>query len=271
MTSSQKNAIFMYATKSFTLQCTGKDKVLEIFKKFLAEFDPQAKIIDYNFVYEGNKIQSKDYEKTIEENEFGKKDSFIISVEKNIKVIKCPKCNYGDCVVSLKDYRTTFYNCEHKHLEISSYDNYITDQIFYPEKIICADNGTNCRKNGKSDPDFQLCLTCSNTTKRTISICSNCIETHKKKNHLIIKYEDKNYYCQAHMKKMEKYCFQCKKNLCQGCVKDHEKEKENKYKDHQIKSIELLIPEEKQITELKNSLKEMSDSMESLKIIINIL
>ena len=40
--------------------------------------------------------------------------SILITVEKNIKIIKCPKCNYDDCVVSLKNYKTTFYNCEHK-------------------------------------------------------------------------------------------------------------------------------------------------------------
>ena len=262
MSSSQKTAIFMYAAKSFTVQCTGKEKVVELIKKFLTKFNPDSRVVDYNFVYEGNKIQTIDYEKTIEESEFGRTESFILTVEKNIKIIKCPKCNYDDCVVSLKDYRTIFYNCEHNHLEINSYDNYFTGQIFYPEKIICAD----CEQNGKNDPDYQLCLTCSNTTKRTKSICSKCIENHKKQNHLVIKYEDKNYYCQAHIKKFVKYCFQCKKNFCQGCVTEHEND--TKYKGHHIKSFDLLIPEEKEITELKNSLKEINNSMESLKIII---
>ena len=41
-------------------------------------------------------------ESIIEEN----KTVFIISVERNIKIIQCPQCNYGDCVVSLRGYRT---------------------------------------------------------------------------------------------------------------------------------------------------------------------
>ena len=66
---------------------------------------------------------------------------------------------------------------------------------------------------------------------------------------------------------MEKYCFQCKKNLCESCVDEHLKDKE-KYKDHQIKSIDLLIPEKEEITELKSSLKKIKNSIDTLKIVI---
>ena len=267
MSLENKIAIFMYAGKSFSIQCKGKDKVIEMIQKFLNKFNPDSKIVEYFFIYEGKKIEPSNYQMSIEENDFGKKESFILSVEKNIKVIECPLCNYGDCVVSLSNYKTTFYNCEHDHLKISSYDNYFFDQIFFPEKIICSDNKPNCRLNAKNDPDFQLCLTCSNTAKRTKSVCTNCIKEHKESKHMIIKYEDKNYYCHTHMKKKEKYCFQCKKNLCPGCVKEHFKDK-NKA-EHQIKSFDLLIPEEKEIQKLKDSLDEIKKCMEQLQIVIN--
>lgn len=170
--------------------------------------------------------------------------------------------------MSLLNYKTTFYNCEHNHLHIGSYDNYLTDQVYYSERIICSDSKDNCNKNAKNDLDFQMCLTCSQLINRTRSICSNCIQQHKDLNHIIIKYEDKNYYCRKHIKKMEKYCFQCKKNLCESCAKEHEKEKE-KYNGHQIKSINLLIPLEKEMTELKNSLNEINKYIKNLQIIIN--
>ena len=271
MTTKQKSAIFIYANKSILILCTGKEKVNEIIQRFITKFNPDSKIIDYNFYYEGNVIDADIYEKTIEDNKlFGKKESFIISVEKNIKVIKCPKCIYGDCVISLINYKATFYNCEYKHLFISSYDNYYTDQIFFPEKIICSCN--NCYKNEKIDPNFSLCVTCSKLLGRTKSLCNDCINKHIKEykgdsQHIVIKYEDKNYYCKAHIQKMEKYCFQCKKNLCESCVDEHLKDKE-KYKDHQIKSIDLLIPEKEEITELKSSLKKIKNSIDTLKIVI---
>ena len=269
MNSTQKTAIFMYANKkTISIQCQGKEKFVEIIKKFINKINQNSNIVDYYFYYEGKKIEPKDYEKPIEDNEFGKNQSFILSVEKNIKIIQCPKCNYGDCVVSLLNYKTTFYNCEHKHLQISSYDNYFTDQIYYPEKILCSDNSENCKINAKIDPDFQMCLTCSYIINRTGAICSNCIKQHREKNHTIINYEDKNYYCRKHIKKMEKYCFQCKKNLCEICVEEHEKEIE-KYNGHQIKRIDSLIPLEKEIKDLKDSLDEISKHMEHLQMIVN--
>ena len=272
MEAKKKTASFIYATRSFLINYTGKDKFSEIVQKFIKELNPESRIIDYNFYYEGTKIERNTYEKPIEEIEsFANKDEIIISVEKNIKVIQCPRCNYGDCVVSLINYKTTFYNCEHKHLELSSYEHYFTDQIFHTERIICA--GENCDKTARMDPNFSLCLTCSKLLNRTKSMCNDCINKHKIQfkddNHVIIKYEDKNYYCKDHIKRMIKYCFHCKKNLCEGCAKDHLKNKDKKYEGHQIKDINSLIPDEKEINELKKSLNEVKKNMESLKIVID--
>ena len=270
MDSTQKKFIFMYAARSFEITCTSKEKLNEMFQKFINIFNHDSNIHDYNFYYEGKKIDPNNYEKPIEGFEdFIKKEYLVITVQKNIKVIQCPKCNYGDCVVSLINYKTTFYNCEHKHLEISSYDNYFYDQIYYPAKIICS--GNNCNKNAEMDPKFLLCLTCSKLLGRTKSICSECIEKHKHEykdsNHFIINYEDKNYYCKEHCKKMENYCFDCKKNLCNGCVEEHLKDKEKK--EHKIKSIDLLIPDEEELKDLKDRLEEIKKNIEYLKIVID--
>jgi hypothetical protein len=261
MSSTQKTAIFVYTNKTTEIPCQGKEKFVEVIKKYLDIINPNSNIVEYYFYYEGTKIESDNYEKPIEDNVFGKKESFILSVEKNIKIIKCPNCNYDDCVVSLLNYKTTFYNCEHFHLNISSYDHYLNDQVFFPERIICSDTSDTCLQNARNDPDFKMCLTCSQTVKRTRSICSNCIKKHKEQNHFIIKYEDKNYYCPTHIKRMEKYCFQCKVNLCVTCAEGHN--------GHLIKSIDSLIPLEKEIIELKNSLKTIKEHMDSLQIIIN--
>ena len=236
--------------------------------KFIEVFNKESKIHDYNFYYQGQIIDPTTYDLIIKDNK--NNESIIITVDKNIKVIECPKCNYGDCVVSLINYKTTFYNCEHKHLEISTYDNYFTDQIYYPEKIRCAGNN-DCKKNAKMDSKFFLCLTCSKMQNKTRSICSECIEKHKieykDSNHFIINYEDKNYYCKNHCKKMENYCFQCKKNLCNGCVEEHLKDKEKK--EHKIKNIDLLIPDEKELKQLYDSLKEIKKNINDLKVVID--
>ena len=110
---------------------------------------------------------------------------------------------------------------------------------------------------------------------RTRSICNKCVDKEKKEfkgdnEHKIIKYEDKNYYFQEHISEMKSYCFDCKRNLCDVCVTLHLNDKETE--GHRIKSIESLIPEEKEIDELKESLKTMKESMVSLnKIIDNLI
>ena len=57
-------------------------------------------------------------------------------------------------------------------------------------------------------------------------------------------------------------------NLCEDCVKKHDKNKETKIAHH-IKSFDLLIPKTKEIKELKDSLNEIKDSIEKLHIIVN--
>ena len=270
---SEIKVTFMYANKGTTIFCSKKEKIEEMIDKFINKLNPDSRNIDYNFYYEGNLLDRSTFHQTIEENAYlRQKDFFIISVDKNIKVIKCPNCNYGDCVVSLRHYSTAFYNCEHKHIQISSYDNYfLKDQIYNPESIRCAGiNGNNCTKNAKMDPNFQLCLTCSKLDNQTQSICSECSDKHnteKKGRHKIIKYEDKNYYCYKYIDEMKYYCFQCQKNLCDGCKEAHLKDE--KLKEHKIKNIEALIPEEEEIKDLKNSLEEIEYNISELKDVVN--
>ena len=69
---------------------------------------------------------------------------------------------------------------------------------------------------------------------------------------------------------MKSYCFDCKCNLCDVCVTLHLNDKEKE--GHRIKSIESLIPEEKEIDEIKESLRKIKESMVSLnKIIDNLI
>ena len=87
MDSTQKKFIFMYAARSFEITCTSKEKLNEMFQKFINIFNHDSNIHDYNFYYEGKKIDPNNYEKPIEDFEdFIKKEYFVITVQKNIKV-----------------------------------------------------------------------------------------------------------------------------------------------------------------------------------------
>ena len=265
----ERQVTFNYVGGSIKISIEETKTIKDMIKLFLEKFNPSAKIYDYVFNFGGRRINPYSYDQIIKENkDFGEPSftKFNIEVQKNIHIIKCPKCNYDDCVVCLKDFKTIFYNCEHFHLQGSSYDNYFTDQIFYPEKILCSNPG--CKQNELTDPNFKMCLTCSELLNRTKSICSQCISNHKNqyrdgKVHKVINYDDKNYSCKYHVDDIISYCFEHKKSLCRKCELEH--------KDHadKIKSIDLLAPEKEEFQNLKDNLNKIKLNIESLKIIID--
>ena len=53
-----------------------------------------------------------------------------------------------------------------------------------------------------------------------MNLCPLCKENHDK-NHNIIKYNEKNYKCEIHLKGYNSYCLQCEKNICILCEKQH--------------------------------------------------
>ena len=55
MSSSQKKITFIYVDKLFTISFTSKEKLNIIINKFIKEFNPNSKIIEYNFYYNRKK------------------------------------------------------------------------------------------------------------------------------------------------------------------------------------------------------------------------
>ena len=105
-----------------------------------------------------------------------------------------------------------------------------------------------------------LCPECSepcrifiNDYKITLSDCKN---NHKRENISLAEYEEikkKNikkifHICQAHNLNYEKYCDDCKKNICQKCEEEH--------KEHNLQIIKEIIPD-------KNELKKNGDALKS--------
>lgn len=253
-------AIFIYQKKTIEVSCSSKEEMVSLFNKFIKQVNPESNINNYIFYYEGKEL-GKD--STIEKNELiSGKSSIAISVQKNLKIIKCPQCNYNDCIINLSNYQVTFYGCEHKHIESDTYDKYNEKQKIENSSIRCCVH--DCDHNEENDTlDFYLCLTCSKMLNNTNSYCSRCNSAHNK-DHIRVKFDDKNYYCRKHFNKYEKYCFTCQKNICEECVNEHA--------EHKIKSYESMLPTTGELEELNKNLKTMEENIENLKIIIeNIL
>ena len=255
---------FIYHNNSFQTSCSKNDKVADLLEKFkpkLKELNPKADINDYGYFYQEEELN---HELTIEENlDLKPEDNSLkeinIIVKRKVKIYKCPNCKCNDCVISLNNYEIAFYDCKYninkKHELISIYDNYKNYQKIDFHEIRCHTNG--CKKNVENEQyDFYKCITCSNRDKIGKYFCSECTSKHKG-NHFLIKYDDKNYYCDNHYKPFEKFCFTCKKDLCQDC--------ENEHSEHKIASYDEMTTN---ISDLKESLKKIQKSIENLEEVI---
>lgn len=256
----QVRVIFVYETKTIQVLCSCKEEIKKMFQKFINKVNPESKINEYSFYYEGIKLEANTL---IEQNQYiAGKNEIVISVIKNLRLIKCPKCDYNDCIIDLINFKVALYGCEHEHINFTNYDKYFKTQKFELSENIC---GTpNCISSHQKDYlDYYLCLTCCKILQKTKSFCYSCNESHKKENddHIGVKFNDRNYYCRSHWNKFIKYCFDCKKNLCEACVKDHT--------EHQFKNYELMAPNEKELQSLKDFLLKMKKNIRNLKIIIN--
>ena len=207
--------MFIYEDKIIQVFSSPEEEMKKLFEKFKNQVNAASEITDYIFYYERNILEPDST--TIAKNNFiGGKSEISISVQKNLRIIKCPLCNYNDCVINLSDYLVSFYGCEHNHSISKNYDDYLGTQKMVPSKIKCCSPG--CELNQSNNTrDFHLCLTCSNIFKNSQSYCDKCISNHDR-DHKSIKFDLKNYFCRKHVKDTKmfiKYCFSCKKNFVQ--------------------------------------------------------
>ena len=251
-------ATFIYESKSILILSSEQEEISKMFQKFISKINPNSNIDEYSFFYEGNRL---DHNSKIEQNEFisGKKEIIIIA-KKKLNIIKCPKCDCNDCIIDLNNYILSFYGCKNRHTFWTNYDKYLSTQKYELSENKCGI--PSCQNNQKNIIlDLNLCLTCSKLLNQTKTVCQFCNSVHDK-DHIKVKYEYKHYYCREHFHKFINYCFDCKKNLCEECVNEHNTK-------HQCKSYESLSPTIKQLNELKESLRTIEKNISTLKIIID--
>ena len=163
-------------------------------------------------------------------------------------------------MIDIEDYVIKFYGCKYNHTDFKIFDDYKGSQKLDFSKIFCKFEG--CKKNESNDPeDFYKCLTCCKILNHTQYYCTFHKEEEEKKSlekHFYVNYDHKNFICNKHIKKFIKYCFKCRKDLCQDCEVEH--------KNHQMKYYDSLSPI---VQEIKNGLDKIKGKLEKLRIIID--
>ena len=90
---------FIYEKRSFQIQCSLEDKIEDIYIKFITKLNPNLSIHDFDFYYEGNKLDNSIQD--LNNDIFTDKNEITISVEKKSKIIRCPQCICNDSILDI--------------------------------------------------------------------------------------------------------------------------------------------------------------------------
>lgn len=247
---------FIYQKRSDEITCKDEDEFSLILRKFINKLNQESTIFDYDFFYDGQKLKIDKNLKNLKNPIFRNKRDISISVEKKSRVIRCPKCICNDCIINIDDYIITFYGCKYGHITHTLFNKYNESQNVDLSQIVCSYNA--CFENQAKNPkDFYKCLTCTKLLKDTKYFCNKHTMEHDK-SHEKVKYDLKNYFCEKYFHQFLKYCFNCKKNLCEECLDEHIM--------HSTKSYEAMSPNIKKFNETLNTIRKKIDI---LRIIID--
>ena len=240
-------AIFNFNGSITIIPCENEELMNNICKKYEEKNKNFFKNIYY--LYEGDQINPK-----LTFNQQARKDDkkrgkiniivCISDIKSNNTIIKediiCPKCR-DNCLIEIKDYKMAFAQCKNNHK---------INNIFFKEynNIMQNENKNNFKCNickkfiNLSYNTIYNCLACQE------KLCESCKIIHQK-NHKIIEYYQRKFYCYIHNKNYYSFCKRCRKNLCTDCISKHN-DKENIIYFHD------LIPKKE---EIDNDIKEIEE------------
>ena len=192
-----------------------QELMFNIYKRYVMMIGRE--IENFYFLYNGDLINPERKLKDICEK--NKKITILVcefeiddiqeEILKQSKDIICPICN-EICLINFINYKINFNFCKNGHRFSNILFNEFNDlQKINESKIIC--NKCNEKnKNNTTDNKFYKCCNCN------INLCPLCKLRHDK-THLIIDYDNKNYFCNEHGKRYILHCEQNNKDLCDSC------------------------------------------------------
>jgi hypothetical protein len=254
------NVSFIYLTKIIKVKCKDDEDINEMYAKFTNELNDDSQPTHYIYYFDGKKLGNKGI---IRKDKYLRdKEDITITVQKKLRIVKCPECICNDCIVNLDNNQLTFYGCKYKHINARRYDDYITEQRIIGPELKCSAVG--CDRNQQNYfKGFYKCFGCStvedihesNRGGGSQYYCKDHIEDEEHEGHFFAKYDKKSYYCGKHSKAYSNYCFTHKKDLCDDCLNHHI--------DCKVRDYNLMDPNIKQ---LKENLNLMEKNINILRI-----
>ena len=178
----------------------------------------------------------------------------------------CPICK-EPCKLEMKNYKIKLFGCKNRHkTENIKLDEYMNYQNIDSSKIICD----KCKIKNKSEiynKEFYKCNNCN------MKLCPLCKSIHDK-THIIINYDTRNIICQNHNKEYIKHCYDCQKDLCLDCAKEHEHSNFILFSDNLEYERNKINKLRKALNtfnvNIKEIIKKLNKIMENMEIFYNI-
>ena len=262
----ERNIKFFYKGKELIIPYKKEEINKDIIQRYLDKI--QKVYEDVYFIYQG-KILDPNCKLNEENDEIKEKIILVFNRDKKNKAtnesennfsyskdIICPTCGESS-IITLSDYKINLSLCGNGHeTKNITLENFKNTQIINEDEIKCDKCKT--KRIDTFRQQFYFCYDCK------INLCPLCEASNHNKNHKIIEYEMKKYYCKKHGEKIISYCSECKKNLCDKCEKNHKKFIEN-FEEIKISNVYEL---RKIIDELKN---EINNIIDEFNIFLNYL
>ena len=129
--------------------CKSDEVISKILQKFINKISANGSLMmieEYEFYYNGEKLDKNSTIMKLKEYKDLKEIEFIFNIKS--KITKCPECDCNDAVLHIKNYRLNFYGCIYGHEISNIFDRYESTQNIEYDKIICKNN-----KCGKTQND----------------------------------------------------------------------------------------------------------------------
>ena len=260
---------FIYKCQNIDIYCSKKEIMKDIIIKFCTKVRVEknsiyclysGKVLDENIQLE-NLIKSKNENENITILVYNNGEQ---EENQNDNLIKSPQIICSECqevaLIKLNKYKIST-NCKNNHSINNIFlKDFEKTQKIDESKIICNE----CQQKNKSkafDRVFYICLNCKK------NLCPLCNSSHNKKyiNHIMIKYEQKNFVCFEHGENYSSYCYTCKKNLCIACEVEHS--------GHNVISLGKLFPNKndlnKRLSELKENINKLKNEINNIIELLN--
>ena len=172
---------------------------------------------------------------------------------KQTKKVLCPDCG-ENIKIKFEKYNVKLFGCKNGHKSEKSFAEFQKLINIDESKIVC-DLCKDAKKSDVFKNIFYYCFTCN------LKFCPLCKSKHEKnKEHKIIEYDLKNYFCGEHNEPYNSYCKKCEKNICLNCLEYHDGHKIIYYQNILPKKNEKL----KECQNLKNNIDKMTKYINEL-------